>query len=90
MAPCNQQQQSWGTLGNQFLAAVQVADSISAIGGGLAFDVGHLSVRLVCTVMTGLVSGVAAVWCSYAAYIWRQERSGKTEKVPQTLDRPLL
>ena len=69
---------------------MQVADSISAIGGGLAFDVGHLSVRLVCAVMTVLVSGVAAVWCCYASYIWRQEKSSKKEKLPQTLDRPFL
>ena len=69
---------------------MQVADSISAIGGGLAFDIGHLSIRLVCTVMTVLVSGVAAVWCCYASYIWRQERSVKAEKLPQTLDSPLL
>ena len=89
MAPCHQQQQLWGTL-ESISFAVQVADSISAIGGGLAFDVGHLSVRVVCTVMTVLVSGVAAVWCCYAAYIWHLERSGKTEKPPQPLNRPLL
>ena len=69
---------------------MQVADSISAIGGGLAFDVGHFSVRLVCAVMTVLVSGVAALWCCYASYIWRQEKSSKIEKLPQTLDGPLL
>ena len=77
------------------LSAVQVADSISAIGGGLAFDVGHLSVRIVCAAMTVLVSGVAAVWGCYASYIWRQERSSKTAQLPQNsldpnLDCPLL
>ena len=66
--------------------AVQVTNSISAIGGGLAFDVGHLSIRLVCAVMAVLTGGVAAVWCYYASHIWRQERAGKAEKLPQTVD----
>ena len=69
------------------LSAMQVADAISAIGGGLAFDVGHLSIRLVCAVMAVLTGGVAAVWCYYASCIWRQDQAGKTEKLPQTVDR---
>ena len=68
------------------LSAVQVANSISAIGGGLAFDVGHLSIRLVCAIMALLTGGVAAVWCYYASYIWRLDKAGKTEMLPQTVD----
>ena len=82
---CRKQQQS-RTLESQVLNAVQVADSISAIGGGLAFDVGHLSIRLVCAIMALLTGGIAAVWCYYASCLWRQERAGKTEKLPQTVD----
>ena len=83
--PCHKQ--ICGQTRIKAIAAVQVANSISAIGGGLAFDVGHLSIRLVCAMMAVLTGGVAAVWCYYASYIWRQDRSGQTEKLPQTLDR---
>ena len=50
----------------QGVCDIQVADGLSAVFGGAAFDLLHLNVRQVSTVMLGFAVAPTAVWTAYA------------------------
>ncbi|CAL8462528.1 g2061 [Coccomyxa elongata] len=52
------------------MAAYVVAESMSAVLGGMAFDLIGLSVRSVALLMSGIAAVSAALWVWYAAYQW--------------------
>lgn len=45
---------------------LQVSDAVSAIFGGASFDVLHLTVRQVSSIMSGVAAGCCFVWTAYA------------------------
>ena len=47
-----------------------MAESLSAVLGGMAFDLIGLSVRSVALLMSGIAAVSAALWVWYAAYQW--------------------
>lgn len=52
------------------VAFLQVAESMSAIVGGMAFDLIGMSVRHVALLMSGIAAVSATLWVCYAAYQW--------------------
>ncbi|KAK9906732.1 hypothetical protein WJX75_007016 [Coccomyxa subellipsoidea] len=52
------------------MAAYVVAESMSAIVGGMAFDLIGMSVRHVALLMSGIAAVSATLWVCYAAYQW--------------------
>lgn len=61
---------------------MQVADAASAIFGGAAFDLLHLSARQVSSIMLGVAVAPSIVWTLYAWWQCKrisQDAQGKTE-----------
>ena len=53
-----------------------MAESVSALLGGVAFDVVHLTVRKVALLMAAVAAVTAALWVIYA---WSQWHRGGTD-----------
>lgn len=65
-----------------FYTCVQVADAASAVFGGAAFDLLHLSARQVSTVMLGVALLPTTVWTLYA---WQRcKRLAEEARQPST------